>query len=207
LTLRHPPAGLLPLVLILVASPAAAQSGSRFGVEVSADGTALVHAPGLAEDEGLRGALESGLPLRFRLRVELWRKALFDQLSGTEEVNVALVYDPLDRVYLLDDGREESRHASFPAARTAVERALGLSLRPRRSGRYYYLATLQVETLSLSDLDELRRWLRGEVQPAVEGRRSPTRAVESGLRRMLVRVMGLPSRSYEDRSATFIVPR
>lgn len=198
--------GLLLVFAALAGSPAAAQSGSRFGVEVGADGTAVVQAPALAEDQALRGALESGLPLRFRLRVELWRKALFDQLSGIQEVNIALVYDALDREYLLDDGRAESRHGSFVAAQGAVERAMGLSLRPRRTGRYYYLATLQVETLSLSDLDELRRWLRGEVQPAVEGRGSATRAVESGLRRMLVRVMGLPSRSYEDRSATFIVP-
>lgn len=191
--------------LILIGSAAEAQSEARFGVDVGSDGGPIVRTPGLVQDQGLRGALESGLPLRFRLRVELWRKALFDQLSGSGEVNVALVYDPLDREYLVDDGRAEARYSSLAIAQSAVERALGLSLRPRRSGRYYYLATLQVETLSLSDLDELRRWLRGEVQPAVEGRRSATRAVESGLRRMLVRVIGLPSRNYEDRSATFIV--
>lgn len=196
---------LLVLAVALPGATADAQSPVRFGVSVGAAGIPLVQVPALTGDQGLRSALESGLPLRFRLRVELWRKALFDQLSGSEELNVALVYDPLDREYLVDDGRAEARYTSLAIAQAAIERALGLSLRPGRSGRYYYLATLQVETLSLSDLDELRRWLRGEVQPAVEGRRSATRAVESGLRRMLVRVIGLPSRNYEDRSATFIV--
>lgn len=197
--------GVLLVAAHLVASPLAAQEVARFSVDARPDGRPAVQAVGLLEDGGLRNALESGLPLRFRLRVELWRKALFDQLSGVHEIDIALVLDPLDRDYVLEDGRRESRYASLAGAQSALERALGPSLRPERSGRYYYLATLKVETLSLSDLDELRRWLRGEVRPAVEGRSTPTRAVESGLRRMFVRVIGLPSRSYEDRSATFIV--
>lgn len=198
--------GVLLLAAQLAAAQVAAQTAARFSVEARPDGRPEVHAAGLLDDSGLRSALDSGLPLRFRLRVELWRKALFDQLSGVHETNVALVLDPLDRDYVLEDGRRDARYGSLSAAQAALERALGAPLRPERPGRYYYLATLKVETLSLSDLDELRRWLRGEARPAVEGRASPTRAVESGLRRVFVRVIGLPSRSYEDRSATFIVP-
>lgn len=189
----------------LVATPAGAQDVQRFGVDAGPDGAATVQSRGLLEDQGLRTALESGLPLRFRLRVELWRKALFDQLRGADEVNVALVFDPLNRVYVVDYGIRQVRHASLAAAQTALERELRPSLRPTSPGRYYYLGSLQIETLSLSDLEELRRWLRGDVQPAVQGRSSPSRAVESGLRRIFVRVIGLPSRNYEDRSATFIV--
>jgi hypothetical protein len=198
----------LPLALALLASPGVgvlqAQT-ARFSVEAGQDGRAVVDTNRLLDDSGLQGALESGLPLRFRLRVELWRKALFDQLAAVQEINVALVYDPLAREYLLNDGDAEDRYASVSAALVAMQRKFRTEVRPTRSGRYYYLATLKVETLSLSDLDELRRWLRGEVQPAVEGRASPGRAVESGLGRLLVRVIGLPSRSYEDRSGTFIV--
>lgn len=190
----------------LLAMPLPAQDGSRFGVEAASDGRPVVHAVGLLRDQGLQTALESGLPLRFRLRVELWRKAFFDQLHGAAEVNVAVVFDPLDRQYVVGDRRDERRYASLAAAQGALERALRPRLAPTRSGRFYYLARLEVETLSLSDLEELRRWLRGEVQPAVEGRGSTSGAVESGLRRVLVRVIGLPSRNYEDRSATFIVP-
>lgn len=206
MTLRILATGLLLVGAHLTASPVTAQSASQFDVQARPDGRPRISAAGLLQDQGLRAALESGLPLRFRLRVELWRKALFDQLRGSAEVNIAVVYDPLDRQYLVDDGRSESRHPSLTSAQAAVERAFRPSLGPNRPGRYYYLATLRVETLSLSDLDELRRWLRGEVQPAVEGRRPASRAVEKGLRRMFVRVIGLPSRNYEDRSATFIVP-
>lgn len=196
----------LPLALALLASAGVLQAQApRFSIEAGHDGRAVVDTDRLLDDRGLQGALESGLPLRFRLRVELWRKALFDQLAAVQEINLALVYDPLAREYLLNDGAAEDRYPSLSAALRAMQRAFRAGIRPDRSGRYYYLATLKVETLSLSDLDELRRWLRGEVQPAVEGRASPGRAVESGLGRLLVRVIGLPSRSYEDRSGTFIV--
>jgi hypothetical protein len=80
-----------------------------------------------------------------------------------------------------------------------------VDVRPSRTGRYYYLAKLEVETLSLSDLEELRRWLRGEVGPAVAGSGSPESAVESGVRRVLVRMIGLPTRRMEARSGTFTV--
>jgi hypothetical protein len=78
------------------------------------------------------------------------------------------------------------------------------SLRPNaRSRSYYYLATLEIETLSLSDLQELQHWLRGEAQPAIQGRRPVGRAVGRGVQRALVRMVGLPSRRYEARSPTF----
>lgn len=197
---------LIALLLALPAASVAGQGGPSFAVQAGQGGAVRVQTGALLEDGGLRGALESGLPLRFHLRVELWRKGFFDRLSGAGEIDLALVQDPLDGGYVVDDGRRERRFPALEAAVESLQRALAPTLRPTRAGRYYYLATLEVETLSLSDLDELRRWLRGEVQPAVEGRSSPTRAVERGLGRLFVRVIGLPSRKYEDRSATFIFP-
>ncbi|HEU0051954.1 MAG TPA: hypothetical protein VFQ39_02210, partial [Longimicrobium sp.] len=76
-------------------------------------------------------------------------------------------------------------------------------MRPERAGRYYYLARLEVETLSLSDLEELRRWLRGEARPAVAGEKPVGRAVERGLKRFFVRLLGLPARRYEARTHVF----
>ncbi len=158
---------------------------------------------GLLADPGLRDALGSGLPLRIRFRVELWEKSLFDRLVGTHRAALAVLQDPLDGGYTLDDGRSEQRFRSLAEVEGAVEGAFAASLHPTRRGRFYYIAVLEIETLSLSDLEELQRWLRGEARPAVEGRRSVGRAVESGLRRAVVRVMGLPTRKYEARSATF----
>lgn len=187
---------------------AAAQGSARLSIRPApaADGYApVVAADGLLRDAALRDALESGLPLRFRLRVELWQNRFFDRLAGAQEVAFALSQDALDRSYALTTTAGQQRFATLAQAQEAVVGQLRVELRPGRTGRYYYLARLEVETLSLSDLEELRRWLRGEVGPAVEGRASPESAVESGLRRVLVRVIGLPTRRLEARSGTFTV--
>jgi hypothetical protein len=196
------------LALLCGGGTAAAQSAPDFSVRAGGaedGGRPLVEIRGILEDDALRGALESGLPLRFQLRVELWRKGLFDRLVDAQEIYLALLQDPLDRLYRLETGQSERRYASLAEAQRAIEGLLTASLSPRGAGRYYYLATLDIETLSLSDLEELRRWLRGDLQPAIEGRSSAGRAVERGLRRVFVRVIGLPTRRYEARSGTFVL--
>jgi hypothetical protein len=198
--------GLL-LGLLLHTGVVAGQAAPRFGIRAlgAAEGwRPQLHAEHLLQDDALRKALDSGLPVRFHLRVELWQKRLFDRLVDAQERYVALVQDPIDRDYRLDTGRSERSFPTMDEAEAALDAALRPAIRPTPGeGRFYYLATLQIETLSLSDLEELRRWLRGEAAPAVQGDRSPERALESGLRRVLVRVIGLPTRRYEGRSATF----
>ena len=158
---------------------------------------------GVLRDRGLRRALEDGLPLRFHFRVELWRKDLLDQLVGAHEVSRAVLRSPLDEGFVVEDGRTERIYPTLEAAEAALQAAFAAPLQPRVTGRYYYLARLDVESLSLSDLDELRRWLRGEARPAVQGRKPVERAVERGVRRFFVRILGLPTRRYEVRSRAF----
>jgi hypothetical protein len=69
----------------------------------------------------------------------------------------------------------------------------------------YYNAALEVEMLSVNDLDELERWLRGELKPATQGERSPGTALTRGVRSLVVRLLGSENRSYEVRSGTFRV--
>jgi len=207
LTLRVPRLAAYLLVALLAwASPAGAQTEAPLSVSPSgaaAGWRPVVRTQGLLADPGLRGALSSGLPLRIRFRVELWEKNFFDRLVGTHRAALAVLQDPLDGTYTLDNGRTETRFGSLAEVEVAAEAAFVSTLHPTRDGRFYYIAVLEIETLSLSDLEELQRWLRGEARPAVEGRRSVGRAVESGLRRALVRVIGMPTRKYEARSATF----
>lgn len=94
---------------------------------------------------------------------------------------------------------------SFAAVRAAFEAGYTPGLRPRRNGRYYYTALLELETLTLSDLAELERWLKGELQPAVSGDGSVPSAVGLGVKRLLIRVLRLPARRYEARSGWFRV--
>jgi hypothetical protein len=163
----------------------------------------VVRLDGVLRDAALVDALQSGLPLRFRFRVELWRKDVIDELVEAREISRALVRPPLDDGFVLEDGRAPRAYATLAATEDALEADLQPPVRPDGPGRYYYLARMSVETLSLSDLEELRRWLRGEARPAVTGEKPVGRAVESGLRRMVVRLLGLPTRSYEVRSRSF----
>lgn len=194
------------LVLLAWAGRAPAQAPRPLTVAVggaAAGWRPLVRVQGMLEDPGLRDALASGLPLRFQFRLELWEKRLFDRLAGTHRVALAVHQDPLDGGFTLDDGRTQRRFGSLSEVQASIESAFASTLHPTTRGRYYYIAALEIETLSLSDLEELQRWLRGEARPAVEGKRSVGRAVESGLRRAFVRVIGLPTRKYEARSPTF----
>jgi len=148
----------------------------------------------------------SGLPVRMNLRVELWRDGFFDRLEGTRTLTAVLYFQPLEESFVVHTRSAESEPRHFPtfqAARTAIEGPYTMELRPNRRGRYYYTAVLELETLSLSDLEELERWLRGELQPAVSGDGSLTGAVGQGVKRFLVRVLGLPARRYEARSEWF----
>lgn len=165
----------------------------------------LVDIPDLLSDPVLQEALSSGLPLRFHLRVELWERSVFDRLAEAQEISVAILQDPLERIFRLETAGSSSSLTSVQQARTALRSILNPSLQPRERGRFYYLASLEVETLSLSDLDELRRWMRGEAQPAVEGRTPAGRALGRGLRRVFIRLLGLPTRRFEARSAAFVL--
>jgi hypothetical protein len=196
----------LALLLALAGGSAAARA-QAFTVAVSpTDERPTVSLRGVMRDPALRDALESGLPLRFHLRMELWQKGTFDRLVEREEVEAAVARSPLDPGYTLETPRSSTPVATLADAERAVERAFAVSLQASGSGRFYYLATLDVETLSLSDLDELRRWLRGEARPAVQGKAPVGRAVERGVRRFFVRLLGLPTRQYTARSP-FFTPR
>jgi hypothetical protein len=67
----------------------------------------------------------------------------------------------------------------------------------------YYNAELEVEMMSVNDLDELERWLRGELRPAARGERNPGTAVTRGVRSLVVRLLGSENRRYQARSGTF----
>ena len=200
---------LLALALLLSAGAVPAQGQRPLSVAVG--GAAVGWRPvvtlhGTLEDGALREALASGLPLRFGFRIELWQKNLFDRLLGIERAKLAVLQDPLDGTYTLRSGRAEQRFSSLAEVEAALEAACAssaASLRATTTARHYYLAVLEVETLSLSDLEELQRWLKGEARPAVEGERPVMRAVERGLKRAFVRIIRLPTRRYEARSPTF----
>jgi hypothetical protein len=180
-------------------------SGAPLGVEVvEASGRPRVTLGPVLVGEGVRASLESGLPVRIRVVTELWRVRTFDALEGRHEWRATVRLDPLTSRYLVEtSGGETLDVASAEEAREALQARLAPPLRPDREGRFYYLARIEVETLSLSDLEELRRWLRGDVGGAVGGQENVGSLLGRGFRRLVVRALGLPVQRYETRTSTF----
>ncbi|HUG39344.1 MAG TPA: DUF4390 domain-containing protein [Longimicrobiales bacterium] len=176
----------------------------RVVVDAASGSPHIAVGPVLA-DPALHEAVRSGLPLRLRFTVELWKDEWFDDLAGQQDWSAVLAYEPLERLYLAGDENADAlgRFSAYDDARAVIERVWSPPLRPSRRGRYYYLVTLEVETLSLSDLDELERWLGGELEPAVRGGGSVTGAVGQGVKRLLIRILDLPARRYIARSERF----
>jgi hypothetical protein len=201
-------------LLLTAATPLAAQ---RAAVELrlppraalSAEGP-LVRGVNMLADRELRGLLANGFPVRLHYRVELWSAGGWsNDLRATTEWDVVVRYDQLDRKYEVarltgDMVTILGRFAEFADAEQAVERPFRATLRPPRRGqRSYYNVEIDVETLSMSDLDEVERWLRGELKPAVRGQRNPGTAVTRGVKTLMVRLLGGENRHYEVRSTTF----
>ncbi|MGH7677457.1 MAG: hypothetical protein ACRENU_03250 [Gemmatimonadaceae bacterium] len=204
----------LVVLLLTLASPAAAQRGPRLEVTLLAHNSppagANVVASQMLDNAKVRELLRNGFPAALTFRLELWRASgFFDELEATEQWNVWVRYDPYSQQYLAvrRHGTTQEDFGGFPNLE-AVEEKLRtpypVFLRPRRIGtRYYYNIVLDVESLSVSDLDELQRWLKGELQPAVRGKRAPLSALKRGFGTLLSRLLGGETKHYEARSGTF----
>ena len=192
-----------------MAAPAAAQSRRPLAVTVggpSAQWRPAVRVDGLLRDRALREALQNGLPLRFQFRVELWRKAdPFDQLAGVQQISRAMLRAPLGEGYTLEDGRVQRRYchpagggggaAGGPAAHRAPGDG-GPLLLPGAAERGDALRQRPGGAAPLA----ARRGAPRRHRPQPVGR-----AVETGVRRFFVRMLGLPTRRYEARTPIFCV--
>jgi hypothetical protein len=173
----------------------------------------LVRGVNIVADGEMREMLRSGFPARLRFRVELWSVGGWaNQFEGTTAWDVVLAYDHLDKSYVAARFVQErrtplGRFAAFAGAEAAIALPFRAPIAPppRASGEYYYNVVLDVESLSFSDLDEVERWLRGELRPAVRGERNPGTALTRGVRTLMARLLGGQRRHYELQSATFRV--
>ena len=215
--------GLAAAALIIASGVASAQTRPRLDVTLP-PATFLtrygptVRAVGVVADTAMLVLVRNGFPMRLHYRVELWgARRLFDALLAAVEWRVLVRYDALGdqyRVFRVDSiGVDSARvrqlgiFTQLSDAAAEVERAMRVAIAARpQGGRQYYRAVLNVETLSDNDLDELERWLRGELRPAVRGERNPGTAIGRGVRRVFVRVLGGEQRHLEARTQSFRVP-
>ena len=174
---------------------------------VTRDGpVARVQAHGLLDDGRFIDLMRSGFPLRLHFRLELWhdRSGWFDRfLKGVEWDAVARL-DPLaDEYVLISYGGTVKRFATTAELDSALDVPYRVSLEARESGRLYFVGHLDVTTLNDTDLEELTRWLKGDVTPAVSGQENLGQALAHGAQRALVRIAGLPTLNLEGRSDDF----
>lgn len=169
-----------------------------------------MRATGIIDDRAMRDLLRSGFPAWLHFRVERWTAGgWFNSLKDAVEWDVVVRFDALGgsyRVARATGNRMENlgEFADFAAAVAEIERPVRVPLTPStRRERQYYNAVLEVEVISLSDLDEVERWLRGELKPAVRGEKNPGTAVTRGMRTLMVRLLGGEKRRLEQRTRTF----
>jgi hypothetical protein len=198
-----------------VAAPVRAQGDARLEVQLPAraigggDGPSFAPRAVLASRE-LRELLRGGFPARLHFRSELWRnERLNNTRDGAVEWDMLVRFDQLNQKYEVyrivgDVARRLGRYDTAEEAEAMVERPFRIMAPPMRKGRsYYYDSSLDVEVLSLSDLDEVERWLRGEVRPALRGDRNPGTAVTRTVRSFFVRLLGGERRHYQTQTRTF----
>jgi hypothetical protein len=175
---------------------------------VAMAGTPTVTTTNLFGDPDMRDLVRSGFPASLKFRLELWRVGgLFNDLEGQRDWELIVQYDPSAQRYRVVQ-RQANRiddlgsFATLSTAQAVLERPTRILLAPEREGsRYYYNLTLSVEALSVSDMDQLERWLRG-----VRGGTAAS-ALSSGMRTLMLRMLGGEKRVYDKRSVTFTAER
>jgi hypothetical protein len=203
-------------VLVAVATPALAQRDAGVHVSIQSDSGAvipLVSVSHVLDDPQIQELMKNGFPVELHFRLELWRTGgLFNELERSTTWDMLVQYDPdpYQPAYrvLRRNGKLREDFGSLPSldsAQAVLARPYRVSLAPKRPrAKYYYNVVLDLESLNASDLNELQRWLHGDVQPAVQGRTNPLSALGNGIGRLLSRVLGGAKRSYEATSPTFV---
>jgi hypothetical protein len=207
------------LAVLLWAAPLSAQRDRvQLNVEAVSGSPATVGASVTTEnllgDAKTRELLRNGFPARVHYRLELWRKGGLagwsDERKGTAEWDVLVAYDPTLHLYNVVRRTADNRlHENFggfssvDAAEGQIGRAFRVGLAPDRSGKYYYNLVVDIQTLTVSDLDALEQWLRG---PSAPTRSNPLKAIRGGVGTLLSRLLGGDKRHYEQRSGVFSAP-
>jgi len=179
---------------------------------LTASATAAV--TGVLSDKAFDKLMRSGFPVRVHVKAELWRtRTLLDQIVAETEWDFYIRFDTFDAVYevvrIVGDSITPlgGPFEKLSDAQHAAEVPFALRLPTPPPGRESYInVQADVQTIEMSDLDELLGWLRGEAQPAVQGRKNPTTVIGSALRSIGSRLLGAEVRHLEGRTRSFRMP-
>jgi len=196
------------LLLTGVGTMASAQSRPEIDIRVAPTSyPPLVAIKGVLSEKPFDELLRSGFPARLHVRAEVWTIGRwFDDVIGRVEWDIVVRYDAIDRTYEVARfvaGRlmPLGSYVRFSDARAASELPYLPALAAPPRGRKSYVAVqAELQTLDVSDLDELERWLRGEASPAVRGKKNPSTALTRGVRSLASRLLGGEVRRLEAKS-------
>ncbi len=205
----------LLLAFLAIGAHAEAQGPARIDISLTTAvsgqrGAPVVRSTRVLSDRGIQEMLHSGFPARLHYRLELWgANGFFDDLKRQMEWDVIVRYNPLRWRYSATriDGDRIIALGSFDQL-DPIERLLGQPAQPvfaapEGHDKYYYNLVLDVEMLSVTDLDEVERWLRGELTPAVHGEKNPGTAIGQGAKTLITKLLGGQEKHYEARSRVF----
>jgi hypothetical protein len=211
---------LLLLALLTAAIPdeARAQTGNSVRLEIrltpdtsrSGARAPVVRSDNLLGDGRWLSTLRSGLPVRLHYRIEVWRsrEGWLDELTRQVYWDVVLRHEPLLDQYtmltIFGARVQERRYATLDALTAALAFAYQINVSPAHRGNYYYSTTLEVSTLSDEDLDELDRFLEGDLRDG-RGGGGLGDALGREATRFLLRLAGLPSLRLEARTGRFTI--
>ena len=172
----------------------------------------LVIATNMLSSSSAREPLAAGFPARFHFLVTLWSEgALGNNIERRAEYDVLVRYAAMEQKYEVvqvvhDDTLQLGRFTRVEDAEAAIGRPMRAPITafPSRH-RMYYRVTLDVEILGASDLDEVNRWRKGDLEPAIHGERDPGTALARSIRRLASRLLGGDSRQFEAVSPAFDV--
>lgn len=164
----------------------------------------------LLADPRVSGMLTSGFPLRLHYRLQVWRSRSFlDAQVRQTEWDVVIRHEPLfDQYQMAEVFRLTTRTSRF-AGRDALARGIAtpreIRVAPTDGGEYYYIAAVDISSLTDTDLKELERFLSGDVGPAATGSEPVGGAISNAIKRLLISVAAAPTIRTEARSDKFTV--
>ncbi|MBC8088021.1 MAG: hypothetical protein H7Z40_12205 [Phycisphaerae bacterium] len=206
-------AWVLCAVLALGARTVEAQNTPRIRITPPTINTsATVSVLGVLADKKFDELMRSGFPVHVHVTAEVWRTGkVFDEIVAKNEWQLIVQFDTFDSNYEVlritaDSIVPLGAYKKLMDARVAAELAyappLGIPPRGRES---YVSVQADVETMQMSDLEEVQRWLRGDARPAVQGKRNPGTAVVRGLRSLITRLLGAEVRHLDARTRPFTI--
>ena len=206
-------------LLLVFGAPFAAGAQPRASITATvptATTGSAVALVGVLADKKFDELMQNGFPLRMHLRAELWKTGVINQVEASVEWETVVRYDSFDHTYdvvRVTFGAEPDRKAVFTSlgsykslagARGAAELAYTPPLPAADRGRKSYIAVqADVQTMEMSDLDEVQAWLRGDARPGVPAKRNPGTFLTRGVRSLFTRLLGAEVRHIEGQSATF----